>query len=102
MIGIDQSTKLTDHQGVFVNGVDQGLFKGIRTPAFNGAPNGGGYSNSPVKNLTSIDMPCNVLGDIPAPDTITVAPGDNLTFDWYVTDTFLILRCDVLIEMQAP
>ncbi|KAF2793566.1 lytic polysaccharide monooxygenase [Melanomma pulvis-pyrius CBS 109.77] len=69
--------------GVFVNGVDQGLFKGIRTPAFNGAPNGGGYSNSPVKNLTSIDLRCNVLGDIPAPDTIKVAPGDNLTFDWH-------------------
>jgi cellulase len=72
---------------VFVNGVDQGLFKGVRTPAFNGAPNGGGYSNSPVKNLTSIDMRCNVLGDIAAPDTIKVVPGDNLTFDWYMSQS---------------
>ena len=73
---------LTCHQGVFVNGVDQGTGKGIRTPAYNGAPNAGGYNNSPVKNLTSIDMRCNVLGDIQAADTIKVAPGDNLTFDW--------------------
>ncbi|OCL02584.1 lytic polysaccharide monooxygenase [Glonium stellatum] len=69
--------------GVFVNGVDQGTFRGIRLPAYNGAPNAGGYANSPVKNLTSIDMRCNVMGDIQAPDTIKVAPGDNLTFDWH-------------------
>ncbi|KAF2872402.1 endoglucanase B [Massariosphaeria phaeospora] len=68
--------------GVFVNGVDQGLFKGIRTPAYNGPPGGGGFANSPVKDLGSIDLRCNVLGDIPAPDTIKVQPGDNLTFDW--------------------
>lgn len=70
-------------QGVFVNGVDQGLFKGVRTPAYNAAPNAGGYSNSPVKDLDSIDMRCNVMGDIPAPDTIKVQPGDHLTFDWH-------------------
>ncbi|KAF2262284.1 endoglucanase B [Lojkania enalia] len=69
--------------GVFVNGVDQGLFKGVRIPAYNGAPGAGGYNNSPVKNLTSIDLRCNVMGDIQAPDTIKVAPGDNLTFDWH-------------------
>jgi lytic cellulose monooxygenase (C1-hydroxylating) len=69
--------------GVFLNGVDQGLFRGIRTPAYNAGPNAGGYSNSPVKNLTSIDMRCNVLGDIAAPDTIKVVPGDLLTFDWH-------------------
>ncbi|ORY08955.1 endoglucanase B [Clohesyomyces aquaticus] len=69
--------------GVFVNGVDQGLNRGIRTPAYNGAPGQGGYNNSPVKNLTSIDMRCNVLGDTPNPYTIKVAPGDNLTFDWH-------------------
>lgn len=28
-------------------------------------------------------MRCNVLGDIQAPDTIKVLPGDNLTFDWH-------------------
>ncbi|KAF2280601.1 endoglucanase B [Westerdykella ornata] len=69
--------------GVFVNGVDQGSFKGIRTPPYNGPPGGGGYNNSPVKNLTSIDIRCNVMGDIQAPDTIVVRPGDNFTFDWH-------------------
>ncbi|KAF2013686.1 lytic polysaccharide monooxygenase [Aaosphaeria arxii CBS 175.79] len=69
--------------GVFVNGVDQGSFKGIRIPAYNGAPGQGGYNNSPVKNLTSIDLRCNVMGDVQAADTIKVAPGDNLTFDWH-------------------
>lgn len=69
--------------GVFVNGVDQGSFKGIRIPAYNGPPGQGGYNNSPVKNLTSIDMRCNVMGDVPAPDTIKVKPGDLLTLDWH-------------------
>ena len=69
-------------QGVFVNGVDQGTFRGIRTPAYNGAPPSG-YANSPVKDLNSIDMRCNVLGDKQNPYTIQVEPGDNLTFDWH-------------------
>jgi len=70
-------------QGVYVNGVDQGSFKGIRIPAYNGAPGKGGYNNSPVKDLSSIDLRCNVMGDIQARDTIKVVPGDNLTLDWY-------------------
>ncbi|CBX91886.1 predicted protein [Plenodomus lingam JN3] len=70
-------------QGVFVNGVDQGTFKGIRIPAYNGQNGKGGYNNGPVKDLDSVDLRCNVLGDIQAHDTIKVAPGDNLTFDWY-------------------
>jgi cellulase len=69
-------------QGVYVNGVDQGTFSGIRVPAYNGAPGKGGYNNGPVKDLTSIDMRCNVMGDIPTSDTIKVVPGDSLTFDW--------------------
>ncbi|KAK4224913.1 family 61 putative glycoside hydrolase, partial [Podospora fimiseda] len=69
-------------QGVFVNGVDQGTFNGIRTPAYNGPPPRG-YSNSPVKDLNSIDMRCNVLGDKQVPHTIRVAPGDNITLDWH-------------------
>ncbi|KAF2690879.1 lytic polysaccharide monooxygenase [Lentithecium fluviatile CBS 122367] len=69
--------------GVFVNGVDQGLFKGVRTPAYNNGPGAGGYANSPVKDLDSIDLRCNVLGDIQAPDTIKVKPGDHLTLDWH-------------------
>ncbi|KAK3331313.1 endoglucanase B [Apodospora peruviana] len=68
--------------GVFVNGVDQGTFRAIRTPAYNGPPPRG-YANSPVKDLNSIDMRCNVLGDKQVPHTIKVQPGDNLTFDWH-------------------
>lgn len=68
--------------GVFVNGIDQGSFKGIRLPAYNNAPPGG-YANSPVKDLNSIDMRCNVLGDRQVPHTIVVEPGDNLTLDWH-------------------
>ena len=68
--------------GVFLNGVDQGTFQGIRTPAHNGPPPRG-YANSPVKDLDSIDMRCNVLGDRPVPHTIRVAPGDHLTLDWH-------------------
>ncbi|EMD97722.1 glycoside hydrolase family 61 protein [Bipolaris maydis ATCC 48331] len=69
--------------GVFVNGVDQGTFTGIRIPGYNGQNGKGGYNNSPVKDLSSIDMRCNVMGDVQAHDTIKVAPGDNLTFDWH-------------------
>ncbi|KAK3342113.1 endoglucanase B [Lasiosphaeria hispida] len=68
--------------GVWVNGVDQGTGRGIRAPAYNGPPPRG-YANSPVKDLTSIDMRCNVLGDKQNPYTIKVQPGDNLTFDWH-------------------
>jgi lytic cellulose monooxygenase (C1-hydroxylating) len=66
---------------VFINGKDQGTFNGVRTPAFNGAPPSG-YANSPVKDLNSIDMRCNVMGDISVADTFKVKPGDNLTLDW--------------------
>ena len=69
-------------KGVFVNGVDQGTFRGIRMPAYNGPPPKG-YANSPVKDLDSIDMRCNVLGDRQNPYTIKVEPGDSLTFDWH-------------------
>jgi hypothetical protein len=69
-------------QGVYVNGIDQGTFKGVRVPAYNGAPGKGGYNNGPVKDLSSIDLRCNVMGDIQTLDTIKVVPGDSLTFDW--------------------
>lgn len=77
-------------RAVYINGVDQGTFKAIRPPAFNGAPNAGtspfgqgsGYQNSPVRDLTSQDMKCNVLGDLPAPDTLKVTPGDVVSFEW--------------------
>ncbi|KAJ3047548.1 hypothetical protein HK097_011443 [Rhizophlyctis rosea] len=76
-------------RSVYVNGVDQGTGYGIRPPAFNGPPlangqggQGAGYQNSPVRDLTSSDMQCNVLGDIPAADTINVVPGDIVSFEW--------------------
>ncbi|KAF2848020.1 lytic polysaccharide monooxygenase [Plenodomus tracheiphilus IPT5] len=72
----------TEH-GVFVNGVDQGTFRGVRIPAYNGQNGKGGYNNGPVKDLDSIDLSSNVLGDIQAHDTIQFAPGDHLTFDWH-------------------
>jgi len=79
---------------VYVNGVDQGSFKGIRIPAYNGPPGKGGYNNSPVKDLSSIDLRCNVMGDIQARDTIKVVPGDNLTLDWYESQHHaLFLQC---------
>ncbi|KAI6080462.1 hypothetical protein F4821DRAFT_276023 [Hypoxylon rubiginosum] len=67
---------------VYVNGVDTGTFEGIRTPAYNG-PAPYGYANGPVKDIDSIDMRCNVLGDHQVPHTIQVKPGDNLTMDWH-------------------
>ena len=79
---------------MYVNGVDQGSFKGIRIPAYNGPPGKGGYNNSPVKDLSSIDLRCNVMGDIQARDTIKVVPGDNLTLDWYESQHHaLFLQC---------
>ncbi|KAK0717308.1 glycosyl hydrolase family 61-domain-containing protein [Lasiosphaeria miniovina] len=80
--GIEAVTAHTFIWGVFVNGVDQGTYRAIRTPAYNNPPPRG-YANSPVKDLDSIDMRCNVLGDKQVPYTIKVAPGDNLTFDWH-------------------
>lgn len=65
-----------------MNGVDQGTFNGVRVPAFNGPPPSG-YANSPVKDLESIDLRCNVMGDTPTADWIQVQPGDNITLDWY-------------------
>ncbi|KAH9881197.1 hypothetical protein J1614_001692 [Plenodomus biglobosus] len=82
-LAVSQAYAHTFIWGVYVNGVDQGTFKGIRIPAYNGQHGKGGYNNGPVKDLDSIDLRCNVLGDIQAHDTIKVAPGDNLTFDWH-------------------
>jgi cellulase len=61
--------------GVWVNGVDQGDGRNvyIRTP-----PN-----NSPVKDLSSTDLVCNVNGAKAAPSFVKAAAGDTLTFEWY-------------------
>ncbi|KAK4237157.1 glycosyl hydrolase family 61-domain-containing protein [Achaetomium macrosporum] len=59
----------------WVNGVDQGDGRNvyIRSP-----PN-----NSPVKDLASPDLVCNVNGGKAAPSFIQAAAGDKLTFEWY-------------------
>lgn len=61
--------------GVSVNGEDQGDGQNvyIRTPA----------NNSPVKDLTSPDIVCNVNGGKAAPKFVSAAAGDTLTFEWY-------------------
>ncbi|RSL67790.1 hypothetical protein CEP54_003099 [Fusarium duplospermum] len=61
--------------GVWVNGEDQGNGQDvyIRTP-----PN-----NSPVKDLSSPDIVCNVNGGKAAPKFVSAAAGDTLSFEWY-------------------
>ncbi|KAI6779342.1 uncharacterized protein J7T54_000440 [Emericellopsis cladophorae] len=60
--------------GVWVNGEDQGDGRNvyIRTP-----PN-----NGPVKDLASPDLVCNVNGAKVAPDFVSAAAGDTLSFEW--------------------
>ncbi|KAF9775811.1 hypothetical protein IL306_006056 [Fusarium sp. DS 682] len=61
--------------GLWVNGKDQGDGRNvyIRSPA----------SNSPVKDLTSPNIVCNVNGGKAAPKFVKAASGDELTFEWY-------------------
>ncbi len=61
--------------GVWVNGVDQGDGRNvyIRSP-----PN-----NSPVKDLASTDLVCNVNGGKAVGSFVKAAAGDKLTFEWY-------------------
>ncbi|PSN65497.1 hypothetical protein BS50DRAFT_497298 [Corynespora cassiicola Philippines] len=61
---------------IFVNDEDQGMGYPsgyIRTP-----PN-----NSPVVDVSSKDMTCNVGGSTAAPKTIEVKGGDKITFEWH-------------------
>ncbi|KAF8595191.1 hypothetical protein BDV93DRAFT_528876 [Ceratobasidium sp. AG-I] len=60
-------------RAVFINGVDQGLGVGsyIRGPP----------SNSPVKDLASSAVACNVNGAA-VPKTLEVSAGDQITFEW--------------------
>ncbi|TFK33469.1 glycosyl hydrolase family 61-domain-containing protein [Crucibulum laeve] len=60
--------------GVWVNGVDQGDGRNqyIRSPP----------SNSPVKDLKSSAIQCNV-NNRAVPKTISVKAGDTLTFEWH-------------------
>lgn len=61
--------------GAWVNGEDQGDGQNvyIRSPA----------NNSPVKDLTSPDIVCNVNGGKAAPEFLKAAAGDTLSFEWY-------------------
>ncbi|KFA65920.1 hypothetical protein S40285_02391 [Stachybotrys chlorohalonatus IBT 40285] len=59
----------------WVNGVDQGDGRSdyIRSP-----PN-----NSPVKDLTSPDIVCNVNGATAVPSFVSAAAGDTVALEWY-------------------
>lgn len=61
--------------GVWVNGQDQGDGRNryIRTPP----------SNFPVKDLASPALVCNVNGAKAAPEFVTAAAGNTLSFEWY-------------------
>ncbi|MBE3045480.1 glycoside hydrolase family 61 protein [Candidatus Bathyarchaeota archaeon] len=61
--------------GVWVNGEDQGDGRDvyIRSPA----------NNSPVKDLSSPDIACNVNGATAAPEFLAVAAGDDIALEWY-------------------
>lgn len=61
--------------GVWVNGEDQGDGRDvyIRSPA----------NNSPVKDLESPDIVCNVNGGKAVSDFVSVAAGDTFSFEWY-------------------
>jgi len=60
-------------RAAFVNGIDLGLGVGkyIRGPP----------RNSPVKDVTSKDIICNV-NNSPVPQTIEVTAGDVVTIEW--------------------
>ncbi|KAH8601452.1 putative endo-beta-1,4-glucanase D [Bisporella sp. PMI_857] len=64
---------------IYVNDVDQGVGNSasgyIRSPP----------SNSPIKDITSTGLTCNVNNAATA-KTITVAAGDKITFEWHHND----------------
>ena len=59
---------------IWVNGTDQGVGAGvyIRQPP----------SNSPIKDLNSPDLRCNVNGNTPVGTYVPVAAGTNVTTEW--------------------
>lgn len=60
--------------GVSINGVAQGpgFNTYIRSPP----------SNSPIKDLSSPSLACNLNGGTPAPSFVLAAAGDTLTLEW--------------------
>ncbi|KAI0018991.1 hypothetical protein F4780DRAFT_470642 [Xylariomycetidae sp. FL0641] len=72
------ATAVSAHTRVFsvwVNGEDQGDGRDtyIRSPP----------SNSPVKDIDTPDIVCNVNGGKPASGFVTAAAGDTVSFEWY-------------------
>ncbi|KAL2814361.1 glycosyl hydrolase family 61-domain-containing protein [Aspergillus cavernicola] len=67
----------TTVMAVWINDEDQGLGNSadgyIRSP-----PN-----NSPVTDVTSTDLTCNVNGDVATAKTLEVVAGDKITFEWH-------------------
>ncbi|KAJ2921772.1 hypothetical protein H1R20_g15321, partial [Candolleomyces eurysporus] len=49
-------------------------------PFIDGSDSGTG--SWPIKDLTLPDLQCNIHGELPAPDTIRVVPGDIVSFEW--------------------
>ncbi|KAF2849330.1 carbohydrate-binding module family 1 protein [Plenodomus tracheiphilus IPT5] len=61
---------------ILVNGKDQGL--GNKAGGYIDSP----PNNSPITDVTSKDMTCNVAGT-KATTSVTVAGGDEITFEWH-------------------
>ncbi|TFK96547.1 glycosyl hydrolase family 61-domain-containing protein [Pterulicium gracile] len=60
-------------QYLFVNGVDQGRNVGIRIPP----------SNSPVEDINSPNIRCNVNGGTGVAQTVNVPSGATVEFEWH-------------------
>ncbi|KAH6908346.1 endoglucanase B [Coprinopsis sp. MPI-PUGE-AT-0042] len=79
-------------RSVYVNGVDQGTNFGIRPPAMNGPPRAGeppfidgsdsGTGSWPIRDINLPDLRCNIRGEVEAPNTVKVVPGDIVSFEW--------------------
>lgn len=69
------ATAHTTFQSFVIGGKDQGQHTGVRTPS-----NG----NNPIKDVTSTAMICN--GGTAAADTVEVAAGSEITFQWHHND----------------
>jgi cellulase len=70
------ATAHTTVWNILVNGKDQGVGK-LQGGYIDSPPN-----NSPVTDVTSSAMTCNVPG-VKAARSIAVLPGDEVAFQWY-------------------
>ncbi|KAH7394057.1 endoglucanase-like protein II [Phaeosphaeria sp. MPI-PUGE-AT-0046c] len=74
--GVQLATAHTTLWNVLVNGKDQGV--GNKQGGYIDSP----PNNNPVTNVADKSMQCNVAG-VKASKSISVAGGDELTFQWY-------------------